>query len=194
MCGLTPQCGCAASETCDVTNHTTGAAACVAAGTGALGSVCTTTSDCAAGNTCLFGACRPYCDTAGAACTGTGLGGCQQVYNSSGKALKNTKVCAITCDLRNPSAACGTNNCIWDATQGQTDCDQAGTHTLYSSCTSASDCKQGLGCAYDPDLLDNVCEKWCRIGKSDCGSGLTCVDVYGANAPVVGGVKLGHCQ
>lgn len=142
----------------------------------------------------MFGTCRPYCDTVGSACSGSGLGECQQVYDTNDAPVKNTKVCAIACDILNPSAACGANNCVWDATIDEPDCVPRGTGSLYAQCDYLSDCKQGLGCAYNPDW-GYECEEWCRIGKSgDCSYPETCVDVYGADAPVVGGSKLGHCQ
>lgn len=195
MCGLSPQCGCAANQTCDVTNQTSGASSCVAAGSGALGSHCTSTSNCAAGYTCIYNACRPYCETVGNACSGSGLGNCQQAYDSAGEnEITNGKVCGIACDLLAPSTACGTNNCIWDEINGQPDCDKSGSGARWSKCTAYNDCKQGLACVYHP-IFGLECEEWCRIGKNDCTSSSdTCVDVYGADAPVIGGVKLGHCQ
>ncbi len=193
-CGLTPQCGCAANETCDVTNKTTGAVSCILAGGGPLGSLCTTSSQCAVGFTCAYGACRPYCTTANAACTGAGLGMCGQYYDPPGTAVPNSNVCTITCDLRNPSAACGSNTCIWDSGVNASDCDAAGTKGLYGACTKYNDCKQGMACAYHP-IFGYECERWCRVGQNaDCGLLESCVDVYGASAPVQGGVKLGLCR
>jgi hypothetical protein len=193
-CGLTPQCGCAANQTCDVTNNTTGAVSCVLAGGGPVGSYCTTTTQCANGLTCGYNTCRPYCATAGAACAGANLGQCTQYYDpTAGTAVPNSKVCTIACDLRSPSAACGSNNCIFDTTINATDCDKSGTKALYAACTRYNDCQQGLACTQHP-LFGFECEKWCRIGQSDCGLLETCTDVYGAAAPSSGGAKLGHCQ
>src|SRR5262249_2434892 len=47
VCGLTPQCGCAPNETCDVTDKSNGAVSCILAGGGPQGSLCTTSSQCA---------------------------------------------------------------------------------------------------------------------------------------------------
>src|SRR5262249_31481256 len=48
-CGLDPQCGCGANETCDVTNDASGATSCVSAGGATLGRPCQQTGDCLAG-------------------------------------------------------------------------------------------------------------------------------------------------
>lgn len=192
-CGLSPQCGCAANQTCDVTTATTGAVSCVLAGGGTLGTYCTSSSQCAKGFTCGYNACRPYCPTLGAACVGAGLGECAQYYDSAGTAVKNSKVCTVACDPRSPAAACGSNNCIFDTTIDATDCDKSGTAGLYDACSRYNDCAQGLACVPHP-LFGLECEEWCRIGQNDCGILETCEDVYGATAPTSGGVKLGHCQ
>jgi len=119
---------------------------------------------------------------------------CGQYYDPPGTPVPNSKVCTITCNLRNPSAACGSNTCIWDGSVSATDCDKAGTKALYDSCTSYNDCKPGLACANHP-FFGFECERWCRVGKdSDCGVFESCEDVYGANAPMEGASKLGHCQ
>ncbi len=193
-CGLAPQCGCAANQTCDVTNNTTGAVSCLLAGGGPNGSYCTSTTQCAKGLTCGYNTCRPYCPTIGAACVGAGLGQCTQYYDpSAGTPVPNSKVCTIACDLRAPAAACGSNNCIFDTTINASDCDKSGTKALYDACTRYNDCQQGLSCVDHP-LFGYECEKWCRIGGNDCGLFESCTDVYGAAAPSSGGSKLGHCQ
>ena len=192
-CGLAPQCGCAANETCDITTKSSGAVSCVLAGGGPLASLCTTTSQCAKGLTCAYGACRPYCATAGAACSGAGVGMCTELYDPPGALVPNGKVCTITCDLRSPSSVCGSNNCIWDGSVKTSDCDKAGTKTLYQPCSSYNECAQGLACVEHP-AFGPECEKWCRIGQNDCGLFEVCADVYGLGAPTSGGAKLGHCQ
>ena len=193
-CGLSPQCGCAANETCDITNKSTGAVSCTLAGGGPLASLCTTSSQCAKGFTCAYGACRPYCSTLNTACSGTpGTGMCTELYENNA-AVPNGKVCTINCDLRNPSAVCGSNNCIYDASVNAADCDKAGGKALYDACSSYNECGQGLACVNHP-FYGPECEKWCRVGMdSDCGLFEVCEDVYGASAPVQGGYSLGHCQ
>jgi len=167
---------------------------CVLAGGGTLGTYCTSTTQCAKGFTCGYNTCRPYCPTLGSACVGAGLGQCTQYYDPvAGTPVTNSKVCTVACDLRAPTTACGSNNCIFDTTINVTDCDKSGTKVLYDTCTRYNDCKQGLACTDHP-LYGFECEKWCRIGGSDCGLFETCEDVYGATAPTSGGTKLGHCQ
>ncbi|MBX3219650.1 MAG: hypothetical protein KF795_03955 [Labilithrix sp.] len=193
VCGLAPQCGCASNQTCDVTNKSNGAVSCILAGGGPQGSLCTTSSQCAAGLTCAYGACRPYCATANTACAGAGLGMCGQYYDPPGTAVPNSKVCTITCNLRSPSAACGSNTCIWDGSVSATDCDAAGTVGVFEKCTKYNDCKQGMACI-NHAIFGFECEPWCRIGSNDCGIFSSCKDVYGAGGPMEGTTKLGHCQ
>ena len=193
-CGLAPQCGCAVNQTCDVTNGTSGAVSCVLAGGGTQGTYCTSTTQCAKGLTCGYNACRPYCAAAGTSCAGAGLGPCAQYYDpTAGTPVTSSKVCSVTCDPRNPSAACGSNNCIYDETVSAPDCDKVGTVAEIGACTRYNDCKSGLGCAQHP-VYGYECESWCRIGGSDCGILADCIDLYGAKAPTSGGVRLGHCQ
>lgn len=195
-CGVAPQCGCAANETCEVTNTTTGAVSCVLAGGGPLGSVCATTQQCAKGLTCQFGACRPYCSTPGAACGGANLGVCYAPVNGNNQTTPNLSVCAVACDPKNPATACASNTCVWFPGDQQSDCNAPGSKTKYQACGSLFDCAPGLACAFDPLQLGNACLAWCRVGmNSDCpGLFEACDDVYGANAPVVNGVKYGLCR
>jgi hypothetical protein len=199
-CGLDPQCGCEATETCDVTNQTTGAASCVAAGTSTLGRPCTQTGDCLAGLTCLYGACRPYCKTPRSKCGTAGTELCVEHVGGDGKPVTNVAVCTISCDPRNPSAVCGTNTCLWFPTyyapEKISDCNFAGTKVLNQTCVDDYDCAAGLACVVDPKKNNaKVCERWCRIGVAgDCASPLTCKDVFGSNAPVINGQKEGICQ
>lgn len=118
---------------------------------------------------------------------------CTELYENNA-AVPNGKVCTITCDLRNPSGVCGSNNCIYDGSVKASDCDKAGTKGLYDACSTYNECQQGLACVSHP-VFGPECEKWCRVGQNgDCGVFETCEDVYGANAPVSGGFTLGHCQ
>jgi hypothetical protein len=217
-CGLDPQCACGNNETCDVTNTATGATSCVTAGGGTLGRNCKSTGDCLAGYTCQYGACRPYCtsSTDGATCSATGTGICYSVMDDANKAIPNARVCTIDCDPRMPSAVCGTNTCIWFADlyapAHVSDCNYPGsTDVLYGCALDSNDpkggplltaCKPGNGCGLHP-TYGYECERWCRVGNdSDCAGlqakptdpAFHCKDVYGASAPVIGGVKEGLCQ
>ncbi len=219
-CGLDPQCGCGTNETCDVTNTVTGATSCVTAGGGTLGRNCNTTGDCLAGFTCQYGACRPYCSSAtdGTKCSEAGTGICYTTMDDNNKPVPNGKVCTVDCDPRMPSAVCGKNTCIWFADlyapAHVSDCNYPGqTDVLFGCALDPNDpkggplltaCKPGNGCGLHP-TYGYECERWCRVGTdADCAdlknkpsdpAGLfKCKDVYGANAPVIGGVKEGLCQ
>lgn len=203
-CGLAPQCGCGSNETCDVTNVTTGATSCVTGGGATLGRPCTQTGDCLSGLTCEFGACRPYCKTPRSQCGVAGTDLCVEVMGDDDKPITNKAVCTITCDPRQPQAVCGTNACHYFATyyapSKVTDCNFGGTTAPYAAaCQGDGDCQPGFACIEHPSSqIGRECERWCRIGQAgDCPtspSGLTCKDVFGTNAPVIGGVKLGICQ
>lgn len=201
-CGLVPQCGCGANETCDVTNETTGATSCVSGGSATLGRPCTQTGDCMAGLTCDFGACRPYCSTPRSKCGVAGTDLCVEVLDSADKPITNKAVCTINCDPRSPQGVCGTNACLWFPTYYNpskiSDCNFAGTVQPYAAeCQGDGDCTQGHACIDHPKI-GFECERWCRIGVAgDCPTSpanLKCKDVLGANAPVISGQKLGVCQ
>lgn len=195
VCGVSPQCGCAANQTCAVSGSN-GASSCVNAGSKAVGNACTKTSDCTAGNACHFGACRPYCSTPNAACSGGGL--CFAPQDANGNTTPNLDVCTVTCDPMKPSTTCGTNACIWFASAKESDCRPAGTVAPFDACVYDSDCRAGSACAYDAYWDDYSCFQWCRIGTNDCGSNLYCDNFLeleeGVPAPVVGGYKLGVCR
>jgi hypothetical protein len=192
MCGLAPQCGCAAKQTCEVTNYTSGATSCVGSGTSPQGNACKTTADCATGLTCVGGACRPYCSTAGQACTGSGVGDCIQLTNTSSQNIPNAKVCTVTCNLLSPTAACGSNNCTYWQDVKKSDCIEAGSALEYGNC-SVDYCAKGLVCVRSG--LSDSCMKWCRVGTTgDCGLGQTCQNLLGTKAPVVSGTTYGLCD
>lgn len=192
-CGLTAQCGCAQNQTCAITSAGTGAVSCVSAGSTPSGNPCTTQSQCGRGLTCVFGACRPYCATENQACPGAAGTFCFAPEDQNGNTSPNLKVCTIACDPRTPATACGANACQWYPTERVSDCREAGPGAQYAACDYDFDCRAGYACGDHP-FYGLECERWCRIGQNDCGAGEACYDVYGANAPVSGGVKLGLCQ
>ncbi|MBX3196901.1 MAG: hypothetical protein KF894_01990 [Labilithrix sp.] len=199
-CGLDPQCGCLATETCDVTNRANGATSCVTAGSATLGRPCAQTGDCMAGLGCLYGACRPYCKTPLTECDVGGTELCVTMPDEGGKPVPNLSFCTIDCDPREPSGVCGVNACHWFATlyapHKVSDCNFAGDRGELQTCTDHADCKPGLACIDHPKH-GRECERWCRIGVAgDCGTNAAfkCKDVYGDDAPVINGVKEGICQ
>jgi hypothetical protein len=199
-CGLDPQCGCAANETCDVTNRSTGATSCVTAGGGTLGRPCVQTGDCIAGLMCLYGACRPYCKTARSKCGVAGTGLCVEFVDDQTKPVPNLSFCTINCDPREPAGVCGQNNaCHWFATYYApakvSDCNFAGTKAELTQCEGDSECLPGYACVEHPRLKVKECERWCRVGVAgDCKEGFECKDVFGENAPVIANQKEGVCQ
>lgn len=195
-CGLVPQCGCTATETCDV-QDASGDVACVTAGTAAMGKPCTSTAGCAVGLTCVFGTCHAFCDAPGSACSGasSGTGSCIAVQNGSGAAIPSFDVCLVKCDLRDANAcggttAAGTGACVVDS-GGNTDCQAApGTHKVNETCTPSDDCGPGLVCV-GPSGGTSSCKAWCRVGTTDCGAGKTCTGFQ--TKLVVDGVEYGAC-
>jgi hypothetical protein len=195
-CGLVPQCGCAATETCDVTDGA-GNVACVPSGKAAQGFPCTGTQGCARGLTCVFGTCHAFCDKPGSACSLPGTGDCLQVKGQGGAAIPNFGVCLVKCDLRDPLAcggttAAGTGVCLVDD-KGATDCQEGGTRTENQSCSPTDDCGPALVCVSitQSGVTTSSCKKWCRVGTADCGAGKTCGGF--STKVLVGGVEYGAC-
>lgn len=203
-CSLLQQCGCGPNETCDITDFKTLVNSCVTGGSLALGRKCDTTSQCQPGLACIFGSCRPYCGQAKAKCEGPGLGVCVESYGSDGKPIPNSNACTINCDPMRPEGVCGAGAaCLWFPTlyapEKVSDCDTPGTKAELAKCTASEECKAGLTCAHHPTFNVDECERWCRLSSggqtfNDCPSGFTCKDAYGADAPVIGGIKEGVCQ
>ncbi len=192
-CGLAPQCGCGANQTCEVTD-VNGSTACTGAGAATQGRACATTGGCAAGLTCLYGACRPYCATAGAACGTPGTGDCEQAMTTAMAPIVNLKVCLISCALDDANACGGLPTITTDpvatcapTTLGATDCVKGGRSTTTCGGQNAPFCAPGYRCSNG-----TTCEKWCKVGGTgQCGA-LTC----GALMPAVtiGGIQYGSCR
>ncbi len=179
-CGVSPQCGCGANQTCDITD-TAGTASCVSAGSKPMGSACSTTADCAVGLSCELGACHAFCSASGT-CTDPKTDVCVNLQDGNGGDVPNLKICRMKCSLLSPAAACGTGNCI-ATTNGETDCVGAGTSSTCSSSNPFA-CSQGTIC-----LTDNTCHKWCKVGTS-CTSG-SCTALN--PSVLVQGVEYGIC-
>jgi hypothetical protein len=191
-CGLLPQCGCAATETCDV-KDTAGNVSCVAAGTAGMGRACTSTAGCEKGLTCAFGTCHAYCN---GTCSIPGTNTCYQLQQNN-VPVPNFKVCQITCDLRDANSCGGTNaagpaGCVPDGA-GATDCELVGTAQVGQTCSgtaAAPNCAAGLTCVQLANS-SKICKKWCRVGTTDCGGASTCT---GFSTKIkVGAVEYGVC-
>lgn len=184
VCGVSPQCGCGPTQTCEVDQAALdGTSSCVGAGSKAIATACTATSECAHGLTCIFGFCRPYCSSDGSKCAQAGTGNCVHLNDSSSSPIPNLLVCRLDCTLDNAtSCGGGAGNCGPDDSGG-TDCFPAGGSKTCSSSTPFA-CQAGYVC-----LTSNVCKKWCKAG-SNCSSG-ACGSL--SPAVLVGGQEYGVC-
>jgi hypothetical protein len=190
-CGVFPQCGCSASETCDVAD-TAGNAACVPHGKAKMGAACTHTVGCAKGLTCVFGTCHAFCGAAGA-CGQPGTSDCIQVTAAGNAPVPNLAVCLVSCDLRDPmscggTTSAGTGVCVV-GNDGKTDCQEGGTMGVNQTCDS--DCGPGLVCTIQGTGTTGTCKRWCRVGTNDCGGAAVCSGF--SPAVVVNGVQYGRC-
>jgi hypothetical protein len=194
-CTVFPQCGCSATQNCNVTSSS-GATSCVAAGSDVLHESCSGPGECQKGMQCVAGLCVPFCAT-DADCTNPGSPVCKTVQEipaggTTPMDVPGLKVCLAQCDVQNPSAVCGPNtSCFFPyASDETTACASAGTSTFKSGCaTNPFACAPGYVCTNKTD-----CFKWCRIGAmpSDCVVGYTCT----AFTPAIkkGTVEYGVCK
>lgn len=191
-CGIAPQCGCTATETCDV-QDSAGNVACITAGKGAMGVPCATSAGCARGLTCMFGTCHELCGNPGGKCTSPKTSDCIAVKNTGGTAVPNLNVCLVSCDLRDATAcggttAVGTGVCMVDD-KGVTDCQTGGTRTQGQVCTPTDDCGPALVCVTSAG--NSTCRKWCRVGTNDCGGAIVCGGF--STKVMVGTTEYGAC-
>jgi hypothetical protein len=190
VCGVFPQCGCGAMQTCEV-NQTTldGSSSCIQAGTSGVGEPCTATlNQCAAGLTCVWGECHPYCGTAGATCSNPGTNTCVNLTSGTTMAnIPNFLVCHIDCQLQDATSCNGTGEGCIIFSDGSTDCYAVGTA---STCSASTQCKPGDECVYD-GVSTYTCVAWCRVGLNDCTSG-TC-NAFGTPV-MVGSQEYGYCM
>jgi hypothetical protein len=191
VCGVYPQCGCAAQQTCEVDQTALdGTSSCVQAGSKGLGQGCTaTTGQCAPGLTCVWNTCHAYCGTDGAKCTNANTNYCVNLTDSNQAPIPNLLVCHNDCELSDPnSCGGGSEGCLYFDTD-KVDCYPVGTSTANCNATT-SFCPPGQICL--TDQTNYFCLPWCRIGMNDCTSG-TC-NSLGTSPPTVNGQEYGYCQ
>ncbi|MBK7581210.1 MAG: hypothetical protein IPI67_13475 [Myxococcales bacterium] len=194
-CDTFPQCGCEPGQKCDVIDLVTGRVTCSVAGSSKPHQGCSALgAQCAAGSSCLGGACKELCETT-ANCVGANRE-CRQVESfSSGTAVKVPALFACTsgCDPVNPGLVCGTGiSCQFVGKS--TDCYASGGGTGPGACTQTT----GLACAPGYTCINTTqqtgkysCLKWCRLTASDCPSGFVCKDL--SSKPSLGTVEYGAC-
>lgn len=192
-CGVTPQCGCAPTHTCDVVD-TSGGTRCITAGNAPMGHPCTATAGCALGLACVFGTCHAFCDEPTKACALPGTGACVQVVDPSEGPIRGLAVCRVGCELHDPTTCGGVTNagvgvCYVDD-EGETDCQDGGPREENQSCSDSQACGPGLACVVVSSSL--VCKRWCRVGQSDCDAEAACVGF--ATEVKVRGVTYGVCR
>ncbi|MBX3200881.1 MAG: hypothetical protein KF894_22270 [Labilithrix sp.] len=191
-CGVSPQCGCAPRETCDVVDSS-GNAKCVTAGSAPMGHPCTATAGCAVGLTCIFGICHAFCGDPSKPCTQPKTGACAQIRTTDGPDVPNLAICRIAC-APHDAASCGgttsagTGVCRVDD-QGNTECHAGGARRDGETCSPSDECGPGLICT--TSTSGSTCKRWCRVGQSDCGAGKACSAF--ASEINVRGVVYGHC-
>jgi hypothetical protein len=154
--------GCTASQFCVPVSNSTNLGACFGVGTGTVNSTCTPN---VVNTSCVTGS----------ACANDGLA---------------NPVCRKICDYWNSPAGCGAGTrCV----AGNICSSQAPDPAAIGG-TCATTATQGTGCAATTTLVQGVCigagpltcEKWCRIGGTDCTSPQTCTSV--------GVADIGTCQ
>lgn len=206
-CDTFPQCGCSGGQNCTVSNNTTGATSCVAAGTTNNYSGCSTTASvCKVGAACVGGVCAPFCET-NADCPGN-YRQCVQVVSGSTN-IPGFKVCSQTCDPTNPQLddteydPCGPGINCYPATNRASFCvgptTAGGTQFAECGVGGAADdtlCAPGYICLDDFYALSGYsCQKFCRVG-SNCALGAApyCNALYVGTTPVYAGARqIGAC-
>jgi len=209
-CDTFPQCGCGGGQSCDVSNLTTGATSCVAAGTTNNYAGCSTTASvCKVGSSCVDGVCNPFCDS-NSDCPGN-YRKCVQV-TSGGMAIPGFKVCSQTCDPTSPQRddadydPCGPNINCFPSTDRASYCvgPTTASGTQWADCTTGGNpddtkCAPGFLCLEDTYILapsPYACFQMCRYGTaSPCPNSRTCYSLTAGSSPVYAGAQqIGYCD
>jgi len=190
-CDTHPQCGCEPGEKCDIVDFGSGRVTCSPAGDAKPSQPCSTFgAQCAAGSSCLAGACKELCTTS-ADCAGPNRE-CRQI-ESQGQKVPGFFACTSGCDPLSPGLVCGTGlGCQFAGTT--TDCFASGGGTGPGACTQTTGlaCAPGYTCINTTQQIGKYsCLKWCRLTASDCPSGFVCKDL--SSKPAFAGVEYGAC-
>jgi hypothetical protein len=188
VCGLDPQCGCGAMGTCDVDfQKLDGTTKCVQTmGSGMIKSACKMTTDCSAGLTCVFGACRPYCSMDMATCPQPGTKICHQL-TANNMNVPNLLICYLDCALDDANACGGANEACVYGGPNETDCRDV-TGANMTTCNQQTPmCSPGYVC-----LTNNTCAKWCKVGGMNTCGNKTCNSLQ--TKVIINNQEFGICQ
>jgi hypothetical protein len=200
-CDLLEQCGCNATQACDIDFNDLAGTAC--RGVSAQGDdndTCASITACAAGYVCVGDAtndsCKQYCDM-DADC-GTPRGQCViQLTNSTGTPIAGATVCSSNCDpstVANPLCPTGWGCDIFTATFNSVDhdiadCRVVGAGAQGAACSATAACAAGFTCV---NTGTNVCARICRRpAGTECTGGTTCTSF--TTPFVVGAQEYGVC-
>ena len=175
-CRVAPNCGCSATETCELVGLN-GEGACQAAGSVGRGGQCTASADCAPGLGCIGGTCTNYCRNDND-CPDKQ---CDALVSGTGTPIKDVGSCSTPCDPAVAQCADG-RACRFIATE-RTACVNTGSGGDGAACKVDGDCEAGRAC-----VPGNVCGAVCQAG-STCDSGAACQAV----ALTYKGTTYGFC-
>lgn len=205
-CDLYDQCGCTGTASvCDLDPSmlATGATACRSDESGGTeGTVCTRSTICAAGHSCVGGRCRRYCQD-DATCPGDG-GLCILSVTTGSTTIPGVTMCTTDCvPTSTTSPSCPANwacHVYFDQPGNRylTDCSAppASGGTAGATCARNEDCRPGLDCInLTPGGMQ--CRPTCTCAGTNCGVG-TCPSGTGScrgfTTPVtIGAATYGAC-
>jgi len=192
-CGIAPQCGCAAFETCDV-SPTDASPVCANAGANPAGRACLGTFECARGLLCLSGVCRAPCDDALSPC---GAGSCSPYAKAQtdGGASPSVPACSVSCDYGD-EASCGfkpgdlvASACVLRPELGRVECMSVRNVQLQSGvCTTDAECGAARACV-PTSMGFSSCRRMCKLGAGDACGGCSAFPT----PRQVAGVTFGYC-
>lgn len=191
-CGIAPQCGCAAFESCDIAADA--ARGCTSSGSNVVGRACLGTFECARGLLCLSGVCRAPCEPALAPCA---AGSCSDYAKapSDGGVSASLAACSVACDYAD-EGSCGFRPgdlagaaCVFRAALGRAECMSVRNVQLQSGvCAEDAECGAGRVCVAT-SMGFSSCRRLCKLGAADACGGCGAFPV----SRVVGGVTFGYC-
>ena len=194
-CGLSPQCGCLADQTCDLDD--TGARSCVSGGTIKAGVPCLSTRECSTGLVCAQGVCRAPCSSVGDACTGERAGACGEYAKATADGGASSVVytaCAVTCAY-DKEDSCGFAKgdllaaaCVYQAASNTVECQRVRNVQLQSGlCATDAECGAGRICVAGPDF--SSCRRLCKVGDITACGGCKAI----APPRIIDGTTYGAC-